>query len=130
MPYGSLLGAYTNAALLEGVHIFRTLTIQETKFLTIQLAKKCQTTAQAPSRGLASKRKKDSSLENIWIRQLTCIPSISEGIAIILLQQFGTMSKLKEALEEDPRHFPQVPLSRGACLGKARINKLREVLLQ
>ena len=129
MPYGALVGAYLNASLLEGVEVFRTLNIQETKFLLVTLAKKCQATSNTPARGLVSKRKKADSLENIWVRQLASVPAISESIAVAILQHFGTMSQLREALQ-DPRHFPSVPLSRGACLGKARIEKLREVLLQ
>ena len=43
LPYGSLVGANTNISVLEGVEVFRTLNIQETKFILIMLAKKCQT---------------------------------------------------------------------------------------
>ena len=130
LPYGALVGAYLNASLLEGVEVFRTLNIQETKFLLVTLAKKCQTTSNTPARGLVSKRKKADSLENIWIRQLASVPTISESIAVAILQHFGTMSQLREALQDPRQNFPSVPLSRGTCLGKARIEKLRVVLLQ
>ena len=130
LPYSALVGAYLNASLLEGVEVFRTLNIQETKFLICTLAKKCQTNSNTPARGLVSKRKKENSLENIWIRQLACVPTISESIAVAILQHFGTMSQLREALQDPRQNFPSVPLSRGTCLGKARIEKLREVLLQ
>ena len=129
LPYAAVVGAYANASLLEGVKVFRTLNIEETKFLIFTLAKKCQATSNTPTRALVSKRKKADSLENIWIRQLASVPTISESIAVAILQHFGTMSQLREALQ-DPRNFPPVPLSRGACLGKARIEKLRVVLLQ
>ncbi len=62
------------------------------------------------------------------MRQLGGIPTFSEPIATMLLRQFGTMADLREALR-DPKNFPVVPLSRGACLGRARIDKLVEVLL-
>jgi ERCC4-type nuclease len=129
LPYGALFGAYANASLLEGVAVLRTVNIEETKYLIVSLAKKCQTMSKHPSRGLASKRKKDGDVETIWIRQLTCVPTISESIAVALLKHFGTLSGLREALR-GPASFPVVPLSRSASLGKARIAKLAEVLLQ
>ena len=51
LPYGALFGAYVNASLLEGVAVFRTLNIDETKYLIVSLAKKCQTIPKIPSRG-------------------------------------------------------------------------------
>ena len=117
-----------NATLLDGVDAIRSIDIVETKYLVVQLAKKCQLTSQPPTRGLASKRKKDNDLEIIWVRQLATIPTISENIAAAILREFGTMASLREALR-DPKSFPVIPLSRGACLGRARIEKLAEVLL-
>ena len=128
LPYGALFGAYTNASLLDGVVVFRTLNIEETKYLIVSLANKCQTISKTPLRGLVSKRKKDGDTENIWVRQLTCVPTISESIAVVLLKHFGSMSSLREALQEQ-HSFPKVPLSRSVSLGKARIAKLAEVLL-
>ena len=40
LPYGSLAGAYVNAALLDGVHVIRTVDIIATKYIVVQLAKK------------------------------------------------------------------------------------------
>ena len=118
-----------NAALVTGVHAIRTVDLMETKYIVVQLAKKCQTFAKlGPARGLVSKRKKDSDVEVIWVRQLSAIPTFSEHIANTLLGHFGTMTNLREALR-DPKNFPVIPLSRGACLGRARIDKLAEVLL-
>ena len=117
-----------NATLLDGVDVIRSMDIVETKYLVVQLAKKCQLTSQPPTRGLASKRKKDCDVEVIWVRQLCTIPIISENIATTLMRHFGTMANLREALR-DPKSFPVIPLSRGACLGRARIEKLAAVLL-
>ena len=65
---------------------------------------------------------------NIWIRQLACIPTVSEHIAATLIDHFGSMSALREALNS-PETFPVVQLSRGACVGKKRVAKLATVLL-
>ena len=117
-----------NATLLDGVDVIRSMDIVETKYLVVQLAKKCQVNSQPPTRGLASKRKKDCDVEVIWVRQLCSIPTISENIATTLMRHFGTMASLREALR-DPKNFPVIPLSRGTCLGRARIEKLAAVLL-
>ncbi len=80
--FESLLGAVVNAELAEGTHVFRTWDIKETHQLIQQLHKKMPLHCHAPTDSLVTnKRKKDNTIENIWIRQLACIPLISEGIA-------------------------------------------------
>ena len=125
--FESLLGAVVNAELLEGTHVFRTWDIKETKQLVEQLQKKMPSTCVAPAETLVTnKRKKDSNVENIWIRQLACIPLINESIARAILTHFGTMRELREALHWNV--FPDVPIhASGGLLGKGRIEKLREV---
>ena len=128
LPYAALVGAFVNTTLRDGVQVLRTVDIVETKYLLVQLAKKSQSVATLPHRGLASKRKKDCDVDVIWVRQLATIPTISEHIATALLKQFVTMGNLREALR-DPKNFPVVHLSRGTTLGRARIDKLAAVLL-
>ena len=77
---------------------------------------------------VTSKHKKEDDTGNIWIRQLACIPTVSEHIAATLIDHFGSMAALREALN-NPETFPIVQLSRGACLGKKRVAKLATVLL-
>ena len=81
-----------------------------------------------PLRVVSSKSKKEDDTRNIWIRQLACIPTISEHIAATLIDHFGSMAALREALN-NPETFPIVQLSRGACIGKNRLAKLATVLL-
>ena len=77
---------------------------------------------------VSSKRKKDDDTRNIWIRQLACVPTISEHIAATILDHFGSMSALREALSS-PETFPVVQLSRDSCLGKKRIARLATILV-
>ena len=130
LPYGALVGAYTNLLLHAGsTTVLRTANIHETKLVLTQLASKCQGVAKPMPLGVvSSKRKKEDDVRNIWIRQLACIPTISEHIAATLLDHFGSMAALREALN-NPETFPIVQLSRGACLGKKRVAKLATVLL-
>ena len=130
LPYGALVGAYTNLLLHAGITTaLRTANIYETKFVLTQLAQKCQGVAKPMPLGVvSSKRKKEDDMRNIWIRQLACIPTISENIAATLIDHFESMAALREALS-NPETFPVVQLSRGACLGKKRIAKLATILL-
>ena len=125
--FESLLGAVVNAELTEGTHVFRTWDIKETHQLIQQLHKKMSLHCHAPTDSLVTnKRKKDNTIENIWVRQLACIPLISEGIARAILVHFGSMRDLRDALQSSV--FPDVPIrASGGVLGKARIEKLREV---
>ena len=130
LPYGALVGAYTNLLLHSNViSVCRTRDISETKFVLTQLAQKSQAVAKPRRLGVvSSKRKKDEDKRHIWIRQLACIPSISEHIAATLLGHFESMSALREALKS-PTTFPVVKLNRDACLGKKRVAKLAMILL-
>ena len=107
--------------------MFRTWDIKETHQLIQQLHKKMPLHCHAPTDSLVTnKRKKDNTIENIWIRQLACIPLISEGIARAILVHFGSMRDLRDALQSSV--FPDVPIrASGGVLGKARIERLREV---
>ena len=130
LPYAALLGAYSTIALLEDVEVLRTADINETKYMIVHIANKCQAIAKHPSLDVVcSKRRKQNAVEDIWVRQLACIPTISDSIAAALIHHFGSLSALREALT-DPASFPLVRLSRGSCLGKKRIAKLAEVFLR
>ena len=73
---------------------------------------------------MTSKRKRDAELETVHVRQLMCIPSISERIARKLLARFGNVPALQCALLE-PGDFPRVQLDDRTTLGRARLAKLR-----
>ena len=75
-----------------------------------------------------SKRKRDSDAKTVMIRQLMCLPSISENTAKALTDHFGNLPALLEGLS-DPRKFPRIRLSDRASLGKRRIEILTEYLL-
>ena len=128
--HGALLSALVRAEVVENAHVFRTWDMKETKRLLEHLRDKMGSACHAPTETLAtstSKRKKDNAVENIWIRQIACIPLFSESVARAILVHFGSLRDLQEALRT-PGPFPDVPIHpKGTLLGKARIEKLREV---
>ena len=130
--YQTLVGAWINAELRR-CYVFRTLDLQETFLVLRGLIAKLETTrAPVPSGGgLApprlSKRKRDEELDACWVRQLMCIPTVSETIARKLLEHFGTPEKLREALRSTGK-FPRIQLTEKTALGKARVAKLAKHL--
>ena len=126
--FASLWGAVITAELMEGVHVFRTWSLEETKDLLMHLLTKMKSFSSAPTQTLVTNRKrKFSEPSNIWIRQIACIPTFSEAIARAILQHFnGSMRELREALRT-PELFPDVPISATGKLGKARVAKLQEI---
>ena len=77
---------------------------------------------------LTSKRKRDSYIETVWIRQFMCIPTISERISRKLLGEFGSLPKLQKALA-DPDTFPLIKLDERTSVGQVRRQKLAYYLV-
>ena len=77
--------------------------------------------------GLQPKSKRERDSETVWKRQLMCIPSISERIARLLLEHFGDLRELQDALE-DLKSFPRIRLDERTCIGKARLKMLARYL--
>ena len=121
--HGSLLGACVNAAL-SGFVVFRTWSISETKALLEQLVQK-NLGSCGPAPTIVSKRKRNE--DTVFIRMLTCVPSISESVARAIADHFGSVGALQQALQ-DASTFPEIRLSARAKLGKARVSKLAAAL--
>ena len=127
LPYKSMLGAVVNCELRNTAHVFRTWDINETAHLLAHLVQKMPVVPGTPTGFGTSKRKRDSDPHVCWMRQLMCIPTISEKIARKLLNEFGSLAQLQDALRSD--EFPSIRLDERACLGTARRDKLAEYLL-
>jgi len=129
MPYDSTLGACVNAELRKA-HVFRAWDIDETVHLIVHLYHKVGVPHGVPSGlqapVLTAKRKRDE--DHVWVRQLMCIPSVSESIARALINQFGSLASLQLALR-DLSTFPRVPLGDRA-VGRARLQIMRKYLVE
>ena len=127
--YDALVGVCVNTTLRDDVYLHRASDISETKSVIEHLVKKFQSMVAPPKvlAGITCKRKKDSSAETIWVRQLMCVPMISESVATAIMKHFGTMGELQQALRGNLRGFPEVRISPTSCLGATRARKLAEV---
>ena len=127
LPYKSMIGAVVNCELSDGTLVFRTWDVNETAYLVHHLVLKMYSSRPLGSSLGNSKRKRDSDHGVCWMRQLMCIPSISENVARKLLEVFGSLSQLQDALRSGI--FPQIRLDERTFLGKARRAKLAAYLL-
>ena len=95
--------------------------------VVMQLVKKCAGRARGVPSGICPPSKRQRDAETVWLRQLMCIPSISERIARKLLEQFGDLRSLQAALG-DLSSFPRVRLDARTCIGKTRLQMLARYL--
>lgn len=130
LSHESLLGACVNAELRRSSHVIRTMDLEETAAVVRHLVEKGGGFPGVPSSLTppVSKRKRNSDRETCWVRQLMCIPSISERIARKLLDEFCTLPAIQLALA-DVESFKKIRLDDRTCLGKARIQKMASYLV-
>jgi len=127
LPHETLLGACLNAELRAGSQVIRAACIEETVLVIKQLREKLAGGPPGVPSGIQPKSKRQRDEETVWIRQLMCIPSISERIARLLLEHFGNLRALQDALE-DLKSFPKIRLDDRTCIGKARLRILARYL--
>ncbi len=153
--YESLMGAIVNAQLRDGITIFRTWNMLETKALIQDLVKKLEVEKLPAGDILATNKRKwfvflfwevlrtphrstqtlthkhkaqPSRKKDSDVRMLTCIPRFSEQIARSILTQFGGSLRDLQAALFNPATFPKILIAPNTYLGKARVSKLVEVL--
>ena len=131
LPYASLLSACLNAMLRKKSYLIRTVDVSETAAVVEKLMRKGGYTPGVPSGDAPpaplTKRKKDADPKLVFARMLMIIPSVSENVAKKLVQHFGTLPALQNALAE--KRFPKVKLDERQTLGKGRVKKLAQYLL-
>ena len=127
----SMLGAIVNSSLRSSC-CFRTWDTEETACIVLHLMKKLQ---NGPPPGIStgglrppqSKRQRAAEAEHVFVRQLMCVPSVSERIAVRLVQHFGDLESLQAALRDGS--FPRIQIGDKTFLGKARIATLAKHLV-
>jgi ERCC4-type nuclease len=132
--YEPMIGAIVNASLRSSC-CFRSMDVAETACLVLHLEKKLQkcpppVVSVTGLRPPQSKRQRASEADNVFARQLMCVPSVSERIAVALVAQFGDLETLQDALRDDTRNFPRVQIGEKTFLGRARIAKLAKHFLR
>ena len=131
MPYNALLSAILYAEMRKNTHVIRTIDVNESACVIRHLCQKCEHPIGVPSgihTTMTKKRKRDSDPRLVFMRQLICIPTISENVAKKLHEKFGNLTQLQEALR-DKINFPKIVLDDKRALGKKRIETLCKYLL-
>ena len=127
LPHETLLGACINAELRLGSHLIRTACTEESALVIQQLVKKLVGGAPCVPSGIQPKSKRLRDSETVWVRQLMCIPTISERIARLLLDHFGNLRAIQDALM-DLKSFPRIRLDSRTCIGQVRLRILARYL--
>ena len=132
VPYNALLSAILNAELRKNTHVIRTMDVKETASCVKHLVQKCENPGAVPTgvspNASLTKRKRDAQPDLVFMRQLMCIPTISENVSRKLRDEFGNLPTLQQALR-DKHKFPKISLDPKHTLGKARIDTLSKYLL-
>ena len=101
--------------------------IHETAAVVRHLVAKGESEPGMPPSSLAApgvaKRDRDNERKTCWVRQLMCVPTVSERIAKKLLDEYGSLPSIQRALQT-PKSFKRIRLDDRFCLGKERIKKL------
>ena len=127
LNYDSILGAVVNCQLRKESCVIRTMDIHETAAVVRHLVAKGESEPGMPPSSLAApgvaKRDRDNERKTCWVRQLMCVPTVSERIAKKLLDEYGSLPSIQRALQT-PKSFKRIRLDDRFCLGKERIKKL------
>lgn len=96
-------GALMNAVLRDQIHFVHTKDIKDTALLMTELEKRTKAKRKRGETGLSaptiSKKMRMEDSKTIYIRQLMCIPKVSERIATELAAVYPTRDKLRAALQ-------------------------------
>ena len=128
IQYNSLISSLLNAELRKNTHVIRTMDIKETVTIIKHLSQKCDGSLPTgiPTT-ITKKRKRDADPDLVFMRQLMCIPTISENVAKKLLERFSSINELQKALNKKAE-FPKIMLDTKNSLGKKRIETLCKYL--
>lgn len=129
LPHEQLLRECVDMMLRPKSLLIRTDDILETAATVKLLAKNCTPTipSGAAPPTMLTKRKRDADKELIFLRQLMCIPTISERVARALVNYFGSLPELQEALAENSQP-PVIQIDKQSKIGSKRWETLREAL--
>ena len=129
IQYNSLISSLLNAELRTNTHVIRTFCVEESATIIKHLSQKCDgSLPTGVPTVITKKRKRDADPNLVFMRQLMCIPTISENVAKKLLEKFSSINELQKALN-NKAEFPKIMLNPKTSLGKTRINTLRKYLL-
>ncbi len=100
----ALRGAILATQIRDQIKILRTENLADTAKLVTELERRltkqsCSTGLRAPT--LTSKRKRMNDQDNILIRQLMCIPKVSESCARAVIEKYSSREELRQVSEAD-----------------------------
>lgn len=130
----ALRGSLLNTSIRDGLCIVRTESLKDTALLVTELEKrlsksKVKTGLQTPVvKQRASKRMRMSDPKIILLRQLMCIPGVSENVATKIIQTYGVdKSLIIEKAKNDGEEFSKLKIGKKK-LGMKLVSKIEQYL--
>lgn len=118
LPVGTLLGSMINTMFRDGIHVYKTASMDETVNLLIKLQEKFDKelseffadtdTPITETKYAASlkKQKKQNMTPTVWfMNQLCLIPQVTEKIAEKIVEKYPTLSSLMSEYEKTPEKY-------------------------
>merc|ERR1711865_725989 len=109
--------------------VIQTRGLEDTSLHLQQLAKKIGRDIKGSTgvKSLLSKRKR--KVDNAWQLMLMAVPSVSERIAAVLVEQYPNLTSLQQQLRQDPAQLRQLKVTEKRKIGKKTIENLRQYLI-
>jgi ERCC4-type nuclease len=126
----TLVSAISNTITRDSMHVIRTYSVHETCEYIQHLAGNMavppptRSTLRAPR----SKRCRESDPAVVYIRQLMCIPSVSETIAHNIAQEYTSLPVLQESLAADPDCLSAIHMSKARRVGRGITGNIRRAI--
>jgi len=124
----TLSSAIWNTMLRDKMWVIQTRGLEDTSLHLQQLARKIGKEIKGGTgvKSLLSKRKR--KIDNVFLLMLMSVPSISERIATVLVEQWPTLKDLQRQLVEDDQHLRTLQVTEKRKIGPAVINSLKQHL--
>lgn len=124
LPVSTLIGSMVNTQLRDGIHVYKTSTLDETvNFITKVHDKLCKDgdkyfkennssiSASKYSSSLKKKKKSNMTPEVWFISHLSLIPQVTEKVAEVIVNEYKSVSSIISVYESTPEHLKEKLIS-------------------
>ena len=130
----ALRGSLMNTSIRDGLCIVRTESLKDTALLVTELEKrlskgKVKTGLQTPLiKQKASKRRRMGDPRTILLRQMMCIPGVSENVATKIIETYGAnKAQIIDNAKNNEEEFSRMKVGKKK-LGMKLVNKIQQYL--
>ena len=128
-PPETLSSAMMNTMLRDKMWVIQTRGLEDTSLHLLSLQKKIGRDIKGNTgvKSLLSKRKR--KVDNAFQLMLMAVPSVSERIAVVLVEQYPNLTSLQQQLRQNPDELRQLKITEKRKIGKKTIQNLKQYLI-